>query len=130
MTYLLAIIAYMYTFSCYAVGPSFELKAQAPMKVMQVEAGEYEIPDYAVTSWSLYLPIPVLTVKDYTVVADLTFQGGKMHFQSPFSLGSEFEDRGYTAVGLGLFPLKEEGVIQPFGFYRRFSGLHSLVSSG
>ena len=109
MTYLLAIIAYMYTFSCYAVGPSFELKAQAPMKVMQVEAGEYEIPDYAVTSWYLYLPIPVLNVKDYTVVADLTFQGGKMHFQSSFSLAQSLKIEAIQQLVSGYFHSRRRG---------------------
>ena len=53
-----------------------------------------------------------------------------MLFNEEFPLKSNFEIRGYSAIGVGAFPLKEEGDFQVFAFYRRISGIAFTRGSG
>ena len=106
-----------------AVGPVFEIKAQAPMSVKNVEIGDYEIEDYSMVSWYLYTPVPLFNLGDYTVLTDITMQSGRMIFTEEFPDSASFENRAYTAIGIGAFPIEEKGNFQIFGFYRRFSGM-------
>lgn len=130
MKSLIVLLVVFYSMRSLAAGPVVELKVQAPMKVTSVSEGDYELPDYAMTSWYVYLPVPVFKIKSYRILVDLTAQNGKMDFKKDFSLKSKFENRGYTAVGVGSFPLKEEGDFQVFAFYRRISGIAFSRGSG
>ena len=69
-----------------------------------MDIGDDRLEDFSVTSWYLYLPVPAYEVFDYTVVADLTMQSTKLGFKEGFSLKADFERRGYSAIGVGLFP--------------------------
>ena len=123
MKVLFALILLCYSQMSLAIGPLLEMKWQMPMQVRDVQEGEYDLPDYGMSSWYLYFPAPLFKIKDYRLVFDLTSQHSKMLFTDSFPMQSKFENRGYTALGLGVFPLKEEGSFQAFAFYRRFSGL-------
>ncbi len=130
MKSLIMLIVAFNSISLFAAGPVVELKAQSPMQVTNVSEGDYELPEYAMSSWYLYLPIPLVKIKSYRLLVDVTAQNGKMRFNENFPLKKDFENRGYTAIGVGAFPLKEEGDFQVFAFYRRFSGIAFSRGSG
>ena len=73
-----------YSINLFAAGPVVELKAQSPMEITNVSEGDYKLPEYAMSSWYLYLPVPLLKVKSYRLLVDLTSQNGKMLFNEDF----------------------------------------------
>ena len=107
-----------------AVGPVFEIKAQAPMSVKNVEIGDYEIEDYSMVSWYLYTPVPLFNLGDYTVLTDITMQSGRMIFTEEFPDSASFENRAYTAIGIGAFPIEERGISKSLDFIGDFRGCY------
>lgn len=93
MKSLIVLLVAFYSMRSLAAGPVVELKVQAPMKVKSVSEGDYELPDYAMSSWYVYLPVPVFKIKSYRILVDLTAQNGKMDFKKDFPLKSRFENR-------------------------------------
>ena len=69
MKVLFALILLCYSQMSLAIGPLLEMKWQMPMQVRDVQEGEYDLPDYGMSSWYLYFPAPLLKLK--TIVSFL-----------------------------------------------------------
>ena len=63
MKSLIMLLVAFYSINLFAAGPVVELKAQSPMRITNVSEGDYKLPEYAMSSWYLYLPVPLLKSK-------------------------------------------------------------------